>query len=49
MVFAEFVGADYLIVAFARNEGTSMDVGFYYMASAMGSYWARHYPVPFIK
>ena len=26
----------YLIVAFARNEGTSMDVGFYYMANAMG-------------
>ena len=26
----------YLIVAFARNEGTSMDVGFYYMANAIG-------------
>ena len=26
----------YLIVAFARDEGTSMDVGFYYMANAMG-------------
>ena len=26
----------YLIVAFARGEGTSMDVGFYYMANAMG-------------
>ena len=26
----------YLIVAFARDEGTSMDVGFYYMANAVG-------------
>ena len=26
----------YLIVAYAREEGTSMDVGFYYMANAMG-------------
>lgn len=26
----------FLIVAFARDEGTSMDVGFYYMANAMG-------------
>lgn len=26
----------YLIVAFAREEGASMDVGFYYMANAMG-------------
>ena len=26
----------YLIVALARDEGTSMDVGFYYMANAMG-------------
>jgi len=26
----------YLIVALAREEGTSMDVGFYYMANAMG-------------
>ncbi|MGY3727552.1 MULTISPECIES: organoarsenical effux MFS transporter ArsJ [Cobetia] len=26
----------YLIVRFARNEGVSMDVGFYYMANAMG-------------
>ena len=26
----------YLIVAFARDEGTSMDVGFYYMANAIG-------------
>ena len=26
----------YLIVAFARDEGTSMDVGYYYMANAMG-------------
>lgn len=26
----------YLIVRFAREEGVSMDVGFYYMANAMG-------------
>ncbi|WP_040661509.1 organoarsenical effux MFS transporter ArsJ [Neptuniibacter caesariensis] len=26
----------YLIVSYARNEGTSLDVGFYYMANAMG-------------
>lgn len=26
----------YLIVAFARDEGASMDVGFYYMSNAMG-------------
>tara|TARA_Y100001973_G_scaffold104821_1_gene175830 strand:- start:1726 stop:2151 length:426 start_codon:yes stop_codon:yes gene_type:complete len=26
----------YLIVRFARSEGVSMDVGFYYMANAMG-------------
>ncbi|PIE24264.1 MAG: MFS transporter [Neptuniibacter caesariensis] len=26
----------YLIISYSRNEGTSLDVGFYYMANAMG-------------
>ena len=26
----------YLIVSFARGDGVSLDVGFYYMANAMG-------------
>lgn len=39
----------YLIVRFARSDGVSMDVGFYYMANTMGRLLARCCPAGCIK